>query len=310
MSKTKQETTGAIERAIDALCDTPTLLLLEGAWLGVKRFDEFQQKTGLMKAMVSSRLKKMVEIGVLYKSAYCEKPPRYEYLFTEMGLDLFPVAMMMLDWEQTWSDQEGRIQVSLSHSTCEAGNVKPVCSCAECNTEVRIQDVEHIIHAESGAAIGGYSKRRRQAGLDRKSTVLFDEISEIFGDRWLSLLIRAAFLGSKRYDTFLEMTGISSNILVSRLNLGIEKGLFVKRAYQSNPKRFEYLLTEKTYALYPILLFLVKWGDRWFGESAKNSVELVHKTCSEKLAPQISCSHCGKEMTVFNTSFKVAEPES
>ena len=310
MSEIEKESSGAIERAIDVLCDTPTLLLLEGAWLGVRRFDEFQQKTGLMKAMISSRLKKMVEVGVLFKSAYCTKPPRYEYLFTEMGLDLFPVAMMMLDWEQTWSDQEGRIKVSLSHSSCGCEDVKPVCSCSKCNTAVRIQDVDHIIKAESGAAIGGYSKRRRQAGLDRQSTVLFDEISEIFGDRWLSLLIRAAFLGGKRYDTFLEMTGISSNILVNRLNLGIEKGLFVKRAYQSNPERFEYLLTEKTYGLYPILLFLVKWGDRWFGEEAASSVELVHKNCSEKLVPQITCSHCRKEMTVSNTSFKVAEPEN
>ncbi len=306
MNDVAQNSRNSIERGIDIICDTPTLLILESAWFGIRRFDEFQQKTGLMKATVSARLKKLIKAGVFKKAAYCEKPVRYEYIFTEMGLDLFPVALLMLRWEQTWSDQTGRIQVQLSHNTCNHKNITPVCSCSQCHKEIYIKDVEHTIGTNTSGVISGYTKRRRQAGLSQKTTVLFDEISKIFGDRWLSLIIRAAFLGVRRYDKFQSLTNISSNILINRLNLGIEKELFSKKPYQQKPERFEYMLTDKAYDLYPILLFLVQWSEKWFTADHKNSLTLKHKLCEKKLVPKVTCSNCKSVLTINNTSFTTA----
>ncbi len=305
MKSVDKKAINVIEHGIDIICDTPTLLILESAWFGIRRFDEFQLKTGLMKATVSARIKKLLEVRIFRKSAYCKKPVRYEYIYTDMGLDLFPVALLMLRWEQTWSDQTGRINVQLSHSSCGHQNIKPICSCSHCDEEIYIKDVDHTIDTHTGMVIGGYTKRRRQAGLSREATVLFDEISEIFGDRWLSLIIRAAFLGVKRYDKFQSTTNISSNILINRLNLGLEKGLFSKTAYQQKPERFEYILTDKAYDLYPIMLFLLQWSEKWFGTKDSKSLNIQHQLCQKKLTPKVVCSKCYSDFTIANTNFTI-----
>ena len=299
MAQVGEAQVGAVWRAFDIVCDAPTLLILECAWIGGRRFDEFQKTTGLLKTVISRRLKLLVEKGIFFRHQYCERPARFEYRFTEMGLDLFPIALMMLRWEQKWSDQTNRIEIELKHTAC--GNaITPVCSCKKCGEEITAQDVERLDGPGANAPRGDYSKRRRQAGLSKSKqgpTILFEDISDIFGDRWAALVIRAAFMGDRRYDGFLKATGASTNILTDRLNRLVEQGLFTREVYQTNPDRHEYRLTEKAIDIYPILLFLLDWGERWFANDLGPSVLLKHKPCGAVISPVPSCSHCGQALT-------------
>ncbi|MBL4639202.1 MAG: helix-turn-helix transcriptional regulator [Kordiimonadaceae bacterium] len=290
----------AIWRAVDIVCDAPTLLLMESVWLGTRRFDEFQRITGLMKAVVSARLKKLVAAGVLKKRLYCEKPKRYEYILDEKGAALFPVALMMLRWEQAWNASPERISVKLRHRHC-GQNMSPICVCSHCSEEVQATDVTRSVHEHANTGAAGYMKRRRQAGLVKSrsgGTMLFDEISEIFGDRWSTLMLRAAFMGTSRYDGFLKETSVSTNILTTRLNWLIEKKLFTRKAYQKNPERYDYKLTSKGLGLYPILLFLLQWGEECFGDGAAPSMILKHKTCRRPLRAIAVCSACRRQLTI------------
>lgn len=304
---TKTET-GAIWRAVDIVCDAPTLLILESCWLGIKRFDDFRKTTGLLKTVVSNRLKKLVHSDILKKHRYSDKPPRYEYLFTDMGFDLFPVALMMLRWEKKWSDPRGRVQVKLTHTACNQ-QTEPYCACAQCQRPVTAADTAREPGPAAEAGIGVYIKRRRQAGLKASkasATALFEDISDIFGDRWSALVLRAAFTGAKRYDGFLEATQASTNILTDRLKRLVEQGLLRKIPYQGNPVRHEYHLTPKALDIYPILLFLLEWGEKWFANDLGPSVYLTHIPCNTALKPKILCSACHQPVNRQNIQLNLS----
>lgn len=294
----------AIWQAVDIVCDTPTLLLLESIWLGSRRFDEFQRITGLMKAVVSARLKKLITAKILKKRLYCERPARYEYVLDQKGLALFPVALMMLRWEKKWNSGKDHISVNLCHTSC-GQIVSPVCQCQSCQQEITAHDIERTVAINANLGAASYVKRRRQAGMGsirEGQTKLFAEIAEIFGDRWSTLIVRAAFLGATKFDTFLKDLQVSTNILTSRLQWLVEKGLLSRIVYQQSPKRFEYRLTEKALDLYPILLFLLQWGQACFGGDSEPSVTLRHKQCNQPLKAVATCSACGEILSIENLS--------
>ena len=111
-SKTVQEKarpmirTCSIWRALEVVGDTPTLLILEAIWLGQRRFDRIRQNSGLQKALISNRLKRLTESGILTKEAYTSSPPRYNYVLTEKGQALYWTSLMLLRWERRWASQE------------------------------------------------------------------------------------------------------------------------------------------------------------------------------------------------------------
>jgi DNA-binding HxlR family transcriptional regulator len=114
------------------------------------------------------------------------------------------------------------------------------------------------------------------------------------GDRWTVLILREAFLGVKRFELFRERLSIARNILTSRLQELVREGILQRTRYQEKPERFEYRLTEKGIGLYPVLVTLMAWGDRWMCDEMGPPMLLVHKPCEHTLAPVVTCSHCGQ----------------
>lgn len=87
---------------------------------------------------------------------------------------------------------------------------------------------------------------------------------DIVGDRWTMLIIRDLILGASRFSDFVASPeAIPTNILTSRLRMMEEQGLLSKSAYQANPERFAYQLTDKGKALLPVLRALKIWGMAW-----------------------------------------------
>lgn len=86
---------------------------------------------------------------------------------------------------------------------------------------------------------------------------------EAVGEWWSLLVVREAFRGAQRFDALQARLGIARNILARRLKALVEHGVLERRPYQDHPPRFEYALTEKGRALYPVLVTLFAWGRRW-----------------------------------------------
>ena len=119
----------------------------------------------------------------------------------------------------------------------------------------------------------------------------------VLGDRWTLLIIRNAFMRTRRFDDFQKQLGITRHLLSDRLNRLGEKNILVKKLYQEAPKRYEYRLTESGLALYPVILALTKWGNTWLNEENSHPpLQFIHKPCGHKTDPQTVCSECGEEL--------------
>jgi len=117
---------------------------------------------------------------------------------------------------------------------------------------------------------------------------------EVIGERWTMLVLREVFLGTRRFEDFRRRLGIARNILADRLEGLVEAGILERRLYQERPERFEYRLTDKGRDLYPVILAIKKWGDRW--EAPAGPPVITRHVCGEVIDPVPICPHCGVEV--------------
>src|SRR3712207_8670659 len=88
----------SVARALEIIGERWTILIVRDAFMGVRRFDDFQRSLGVARNVLNARLHRLVEAGVLERRRYQERPPRYEYRLTEMGRDLWPAVVALMQW--------------------------------------------------------------------------------------------------------------------------------------------------------------------------------------------------------------------
>jgi|SRR5215469_6480548 len=118
----------------------------------------------------------------------------------------------------------------------------------------------------------------------------------IVGDPWTLLIIRELFLRSRRFEEFQGYTGMAPYLLTARLKRLAKDGVLERRAYQERPRRYEYRLTDKGLDLYPLVVAMAQWGDRWMSDAAGPPLKLVHKHCGKHSAPGLTCPECGEAL--------------
>jgi len=119
---------------------------------------------------------------------------------------------------------------------------------------------------------------------------------EILGERWTLLVIRDVFYGKRRFDAIQEDLGVARNVLSSRLARLVDEGILEKRAYQERPVRYEYFLTEKGIDLWPTMITLMHWGDRYVADHGP-PVVIHHKECDGEVDDRGYCGRCGERLT-------------
>jgi DNA-binding HxlR family transcriptional regulator len=107
------------------------------------------------------------------------------------------------------------------------------------------------------------------------------------------LILREAFLGVRRFDHMQRDLGIARNILSDRLGKLVTHGILAKHQYQERPVRHEYRLTDKGLDLYPVIITLMGWGDRYLAPHGA-PVALVHRACGQETHPRLVCDVCGE----------------
>ncbi len=118
----------------------------------------------------------------------------------------------------------------------------------------------------------------------------------VVGDRWTLLILRECFLGVHRFEDFQQHLGMARHRLSDRLGRLVEHEVLKKVPYQDRPPRHEYRLTDKGKDLYPLMLGLVRWGDRWMDQGRGAPVIYRHQSCGHLTTPVLSCSECGKAL--------------
>ena len=109
----KRDYTGqvcSVARALELVGERWTLLIVRDAFLGLRRFDEFQRSLGIARNVLADRLNRLVEEGILERVPYSEHPPRYEYRLTRKGRDLNVALTALRQWgDEYLSEQPPRI---------------------------------------------------------------------------------------------------------------------------------------------------------------------------------------------------------
>jgi DNA-binding HxlR family transcriptional regulator len=124
---------------------------------------------------------------------------------------------------------------------------------------------------------------------------------ELIGERWTILLIREAFLGTRRFDDFQRRLGIARNVLQTRLERLVEAGIFKRVQYQERPARYEYRLTRKGVDLWPTIVALLNWGDRYAAPDGA-PVVLEHIGCGGGLDGRRRCLRCGADLEAWEVT--------
>jgi DNA-binding HxlR family transcriptional regulator len=128
----------------------------------------------------------------------------------------------------------------------------------------------------------------------------------VVGDKWTLLVMREAFYGLRRYDDMLATLGCARNILSDRLHKLVEHGLLQRAPYREEGRRerSEYHLTPMGMELFPVLIALMQWGDRWIAPAGEPAVVLEHRDCGAPVHAELRCSaghgplHAGETVAV------------
>jgi DNA-binding HxlR family transcriptional regulator len=120
---------------------------------------------------------------------------------------------------------------------------------------------------------------------------------ELVGERWTLLILRDAFLGIRRFGEFQQSLGVARNVLATRLDRLVDEGVLERRRYQERPERFEYRLTDKGIALWPVLMALTAWGDAYTAGEHGPPMLFEHRGCGGRIDDHLSCDRCGERLT-------------
>ena len=141
----------SLARALAAVGDRWTLLILRDAFLGVRRFDDFQRSLGIARNVLNTRLQRLVDAGVLERRRYQERPERFEYRLTEMGLDLWPAIVALMNFGDRHLIGDEGPPMLVEHRDC-GGRVTDFGTCESCGAQLTAREVRALRPAQAGAA--------------------------------------------------------------------------------------------------------------------------------------------------------------
>ena len=130
----------AIAGTLELIGERWTLLIVRDAFLGIRRFDDFQRNLGIARNVLQARLTRLVEAGILKRERYQERPERFEYRLTRKGVDLWPVVVSLMSWGDRHLFPDGA-PVVLTHKGC-GGAIDDRRVCKRCATALEAWDVE------------------------------------------------------------------------------------------------------------------------------------------------------------------------
>src|SRR5215218_4529231 len=113
----------------------------------------------------------------------------------------------------------------------------------------------------------------------------------ILGERWTLVVLREVFNGVRRFEDMREHTDIPRQVLTNRLATLVAEGILRRAPYREPGERLrhEYRLTEKGFDLYPVLIAVAQWGDRYLADPEGPPVQIAHRDCGAAVGVHMRC---------------------
>jgi DNA-binding HxlR family transcriptional regulator len=286
----------AIAVALGVLGDEWNLWILRSTIGGARRYQDWIAHGSISNSVLSSRLTRLTEFGLLEKNRYQERPPRHEYRLTDRGRSIWPVLLSIWAWEQHWAPAADTPLPRMRHTSC-GDEFVPVLVCRSCREPVTRRAVVTTVGPSGDwmRSVPAAAGRRRSARAQRPADVV-PQTMELIGNRWSVALLGALLLGATRFRDLSEQTGAPPAVIVDRLLRFTELGVTVARR---NPERRDwptYHLTAKGEAFYPVVAAVLDWGQRWFRAADGPALLFRHSECASPFVPRLACSACERDL--------------
>ncbi|WCN83693.1 winged helix-turn-helix transcriptional regulator [Micromonospora sp. LH3U1] len=114
----------------------------------------------------------------------------------------------------------------------------------------------------------------------------------VLGERWTLVVLREVFTGVRRFDDMRVRTGIPRQVLTNRLSTLVEQGVLSREPYREPGSRLrhEYRLTAKGLDLWPVLVAVLGWGDRYLADPEGSPLTVTHRDCGAPVGIELRCA--------------------
>lgn len=289
-------------RALVLMGDMWSVRILRAVFTGTRRFQDLRDRLDVSDPVLSRRLRALVEEGICERRAYQHRPPRHEYLLTEAGLDLWRVVVAMWLWDRTWAGpSHPEAGTRLHHTVCDA-SCTPVFGCGACGA-VGLGARDAVGSVDDRLLLDVTSRRGRRSPAMSHPI----DAAGVLGDRWSTLILSDALMGSRRFGEFQERLAISPVTLSDRLALFVEAQLMSRESVAAGARRQEYRLTPKGLDFFAVTTMINDWSARWLSSDGQSGLSLVHVACGAELEPRFTCNTCHEALDRRSIAFVAGE---
>jgi DNA-binding HxlR family transcriptional regulator len=294
----------ALSHGLQVIGDRWTVALLLGAFLGVRKFDDWQARLAIPRHTLTERLKALTELGLLRQRPYQERPVRMAYHLTEKGLQLYPQVLMMWVWVRRWGDAQVALPPRLLHKRCDHV-FSPQMACAHCAEKVGVNDLGFSLRINPALQAPSVARHRapRLAAVAQSADGQSGLALRV--DRWALMIVSAVLLGCHHFDQLSHVLGIGSSVLARRLASMVDSGLLLCQADMNDARRKVYRLTPASRDLFGYIICFSSWASRHYLHQP-NSIRSVHKACGQPFVPQVVCSHCREALKPWEVTFDLS----
>lgn len=256
---------------------------------GVTRYNDWFRSGPISSSVLTTRLTRLVEVGVMERTCYSTSPRRHEYVLTARGRQMWPIMVTMWAWERRWTKVSPGGVPRLRHAVCDE-EFEPVLVCSACGTVIEAEDVERTFGPSwtwERSAPAAETRRRHLTGPRPNGLVV--QAMAVIGNRWSAALLNSALLGATRFREFEVRTGAPSTVVAERLRTLCELGFLAR---SSEARHAQYRLTAKGRSFYPVMAELLEWGQRWFVAPEGPALHQRHADCGADFHPRLRCDRC------------------
>ncbi|MBF7728869.1 winged helix-turn-helix transcriptional regulator [Pseudomonas sp. N040] len=278
-----------VPAVLDVLGQRWSLALVQALLLQEKTFGQLLLALAIPRSTLAARLKHLLAMRCLEATAH-------GYRLSAAGQALLPVVSLAQAWNRGAAGQPPA-PAPLIH--CCGNSLVPALVCKVCAEPILARD----IHLDCPGAVPDLShlpKPLRRARAE-SSPGQWLGAAEILGDRWTALIVALGFYGVQRYSEIARHLAIAPNILADRLARLCDGGVLLRVAEQQS-ERPRYRFSEAGLQLFPLIVALIEWGDRWLRPATQAATCMRHLPCGHWLQPQLRCSSCGTAVTLQSLS--------
>lgn len=284
----------SVHRALNALGDRWSQLIIREAFLGTSQFGDFYDNCGMARSTLANRLRALIKNGILEQRPLRAGKARQDYHLTARGKALFDSVLLTWGWGVKWGVLNPGMPATIIHTGCGKPMI-PEMVCQRCDGKILMRDCTYTSGPGAGSERVPVQRMHRRPNLSENHHP--PEVIDFTGDRWTALVISTQYFGIHRFDEMQNYLGIATNILADRLRALEANGILERRLYDLVPPRYEYWLTKKGADTYPHTLSLMFWGDRWLADSKGPPVHVRHAPCGHRLGAAVVCGNCKEPLS-------------